>query len=157
MVDHAAHSAYPGYLSETIQFQAPANTRDTREIASLHLDSHLSTAQIAERVGCSKAYVILILKRAGLLRPKTKAQTNPLNYRNPVAPYGYRLVDGKLAPDSKELKVCRLIVDLMARQGFSSLKTAQYLTQKGAKNRRGASKWHNYTVSRIYARWKGRL
>jgi hypothetical protein len=126
-------------------------------MASLYVDQRLSSVQIAARIGCSKSYVLLNLKRLGLLRKKGEALTNPENYRNPVPPNGCRVADGKLTTHQAEIKVCRMIVDLIDRQGFNYLKTAQYLSKKGIKNRRGAPLWHHYTVSRIYLRWKGKL
>jgi len=157
-VEGAAHPANPSYLNETIQFQASARTFSLLEITSLYTEKRLSTPQIAERLGCSKSYVITTLKRAGLLRKKGPAQTDPKNYRNPIAPYGFRVnPDGQLVTYPAELKVCRLIVDLVDRQGKNFLGASQYLTRKGIKNRRGLTVWHHYTVSRIYRRWQGKL
>jgi hypothetical protein len=69
---------------------------------------------------------------------------------------GYRVVEGKVLTHPAELRVCRLIVDLVARQSMNYLTVSQYLTAKGVRNRRGTSVWHNYTVCRIYVRWKGK-
>lgn len=157
MVDHPASTAYPTYLTETIHFQAPISTLDPREIASLYVDKRLSSAQIAAQFGCSKSFVLLNLKRLGLLRKKGEAQTDPANYRSTSVPFGHRVVDGKLTTHSAEIKVCRIIIEMIDRQGLNYLKTAQALSQKGIKNRRGGAQWHHYTVSQIYRRWKGKL
>jgi hypothetical protein len=85
------------------------------------------------------------------------SQSVPTNYRRAIAPYGFRIIDGRLASNPSEMKICRLIVDLVDRRGLTCVQAAQVLEAKGLKGRNGLVKWHNYTVSRIFARWKGKL
>jgi hypothetical protein len=157
MVDRSERRTHHIYLTEIIQFQAFSKALDKAQIARLHTKDALSSAQIARRLGCSKTFVITTLKRLKLLRPMKESQSNPKNYRRAIAPYGFRIVDGKLAPSRPEMKVCRLIVDLMDRRGLTSVQAAQFLEGRGLKGRNGRPSWHNTTVSRIYARWKGKL
>jgi hypothetical protein len=157
LVDRSGHSQHRDHLTETLTFQGSSRAIDTSQIAALYIKDRLSTPQIAEKLACSKSFVITTLKRQGLLRCKSAAQTDPTNYRNPAPPYGYRVADGKLTPHPAEMKICRLIVSLIDDRGHNYLQAAQHLLQKQVKNRRGQVVWHHYTVSRIYARWKGKL
>ncbi len=157
VVELIEHGTHQGYLVDTIQFQAPTRTLDPRLIVSLYAEKGLSTFQVAQQLGCSKSFVITTLKRNGLLRQGARTQTDPENYRNAAPPFGYRVSQGKLVPNSVELKICRKIVDLINRQGWTYLRVAQLLCEKGIKNRHGTPVWHHYTVSRIYKRWKGKV
>ena len=157
MVDRAEYRTHTSYLTEIIQFQAFSKALNKSQIADLHTKDALSAAQIAERLGCSKTFVITTLKRLKVLRPMKGSQSVPTNYRRAIAPYGFRLVDGKLAPERTEMKICRLIVDLIDRRGLTCVQAAQVLEGRGLKGRNGRPVWHNTTVSRIHARWKGKL
>lgn len=157
MVEHAERSTYPSYLSEMIHFQVPTATQNPREIAKLYLEQRLSSAQIAQKLGCTKGYILLNLKRLGLLRRKSEAKTDPTNYRSSNPPYGFRIADHKLVTYAAEIKVCRMIVDLIDRKGLNKSQAAERLIQKGIKNRAGVVNWRNSTVTRIYKQWKNKL
>jgi hypothetical protein len=114
--------------------------------------------QIAERLGCSKSFAPLTLKQQGLLRrPKGIAQINPRNYRNPIPPYGYQVIEGRLVPSPEEMKVCHLIVDLIDRQGLNYSDVSRRFKEGRVLNRRGTPKWHHQSISNVYARWKGKI
>ena len=156
-MDHAECRTHTPTLVEIIEFQAPARSLDPAQIASLYTDKELTTSQVAKQLGCSKSYVVTSLKRRGLLRHKSISKINPNNYRSSMAPYGYRVVAGRLAPHAAEMKICRLVVELMDRRGMNQIQVVEHLSKKGFKNRGGKTTWHNQTVSRIYTRWKGKL
>ena len=157
MVDQSECSTNRLYPTETIRFRVSTKALDRGLLTSLYVEKRFSTKQIAEQLGCSKAFVIITLKRAGLLRRKGEAMTLPDNYRCHQPPYGHKVVGGKLVLHPGEIKVCRHIIDLIDRRGLNYLKTGQRLVQEGVKNRRGTFVWHNYTVRRIYDRWKDKL
>jgi hypothetical protein len=157
MVGRAGRRTYHIHLTETIHFQSFSKALDKAQIAEFHTKHTLSTSQIADKLGCSKTFVITTLKRLKLLRPMKGSQSVPTNYRRAIAPYGFRIIDGRLASNPSEMKICRLIVDLVDRRGLTCVQAAQVLEAKGLKGRNGLVKWHNYTVSRIFARWKGKL
>jgi transposase len=117
----------------------------------------LSCAQIAEQMDCSKTLVITTLKRLGVLQAKKGSRTKPENYRSRVAPYGFRVVDGKLVSSRSEMKICRLVVELVERRGLNLRQAAKVLEAKGLKGMSGLRSWHKETIGRIYARWKGKL
>ena len=157
MVDRPESRTHTPTLVENIEFSMRARGVDPSQIATLYAENKLSASQVAKHFGCSKTFVITTLKRRGLLRPMAAAATNPQNFRHAIAPYGYRVVDGKLLPHPAELKVCRMIVNLIDRQEMGQRQAAQVLMKKGIRGRNGRTNWHNITVGRIYARWKGKL
>lgn len=156
-LERTGYSTHTTYLIDRIQFQSFSKALDKAKIAELHTKNGLSAAQIAKQLGCSKTLIITTLKRLGVLQKKCGAQTRGKNYRNATPPYGFLVVDGKLASHPAEMKICRLIVDLVERRGLTCVEAARALEAKGLKGRNGLVKWHNYTVSRIFARWKGKL
>jgi len=83
--------------------------------------------------------------------------TNPNNYRHYNAPYGYRVKNGQLVLNPKDLKVCRIVVDFMDRKQRPARETARELIRRGLKNRRGEIKWGHLVVQQIFRRWKGKL
>ena len=157
MVERTGCSTHTSYLVDEIEFQPLSKVVDRAKIAELHAKDGLSCAQIAEQLGCSKTLVITTLKRMRLLQPMQGSQTKVSNYRNNVPPYGFRVVDGSLVTNLSEIKICRMIVDFVERRGLTCVQAAQALEAKRVKGRNGLVKWHNYTVSRIFARWKGKL
>jgi hypothetical protein len=157
MVERPESRTHTPSIVEYIEFLMPARGIDPSQICSFYVEKRLSTAQVAMHFGCSKTFVITALKRRGLLRPMAQALTNPNNFRHAIAPYGYRVAAGTLLPHNAELKVCRMIVDLIDRREMSQCQAAQYLMKKGIKGRNGRTNWHNNTVGRIYTRWKGKL
>ena len=75
----------------------------------------------------------------------------------PVPPYGYSVQNGKLVANKSELKVCRLVVELVERNGLQQNAVARELSKRGLKNRAGKTEWNSKTVFNIYKRWKGKL
>jgi transposase len=125
-------------------------------LRELYLEKGLSCHQIATQLGISKTVIVGRLGAMGILEKKGR-QNNPENYRCHEAPYGYRNQDGKLVPDKRELKICRLIVELRARKGWSLAKIVSELAKRGYTNRRGSTSWHHQSVTQIFNRWNGKL
>ncbi len=83
--------------------------------------------------------------------------TNPNNYRVRNPPYGFRIQDGHLIINKSEIRICRLVAELIERQGFSKIAVARELGARGCKNRIGSTKWDHGTVLNIFERWKNKL
>jgi hypothetical protein len=83
--------------------------------------------------------------------------TNPENYRYRVAPYGFSIQAGKLTPNRLEMKICRLVVERIQREGQTQCEVARELSRRGYKNRAGNLKWDSRTVFNILNRWKDKL
>jgi len=83
--------------------------------------------------------------------------TNPNNYRAPIAPYGYKVINCKLSPYKKELKICRLVVTLKNEGDISFNAVAKELAERKVKNRSGKTYWDHKMIQSIYKRWNGKL
>jgi hypothetical protein len=83
--------------------------------------------------------------------------TNPQNYLASVAPYVYRFVDGQLVANKKEVRICRLVVQLINEKGLSLQGAARELMQRNIKNRNGNVWWDHSMVKGIYRRWNGKI
>ena len=88
---------------------------------------------------------------------KPERNSNPKNYRCPVAAYGYQVEDGKLILNKRELRICKAVVELILRQGETYTDVARELGRRGFKNRAGSQTWNSKTVFNIYKRWKDKL
>ena len=158
MVEQAECGTNTSYLVDFLKITLLPKLLDFNEIRSLYLDKSLSAAQIAKEFEVAKSVIVGILNRGGI-RPglKTSRVNNPENYRLRVAPYGYKIRDGKLAPSKTEMKLCRLVVELVKRKGLSANAVAKELGIRGYQNRSGAAKWDHSTVISIFKRWKDKL
>ena len=54
-----------------------------------------------------------------MIHKDSERMTNPKNYRASVVPYGYRKVDGQLVTNKKEMRICRLVVQLVDGEELS--------------------------------------
>ena len=123
----------------------------------MYLNDGLSAKQIAEAIGISKTVVLDRLHAEGIRMKTGKDRVNnPDNYRLHTAPYGWKVKDGKLAPNKAELKICRRVVTLV-RQGLSYNAVAKELTKLGLRGRSGKAHWDHSTVISIYKRWNEKL
>jgi hypothetical protein len=57
----------------------------------------------------------------------------------------------------REVKVCRLVVDLIGRKGMSLAGTTRFLMTSKIKNRKGKAVWYPAMIRRIFIHWKGKL
>jgi hypothetical protein len=158
LVDQAEIGTNTCYLVDFIQIQFSSKFLDPVEIRRLFLEKQLSAAQIAGQFQVSKAAILSILHRAGVrLGTKVGRSTNPENFRNNSPPYGYMVKAGKLVPNKAELKICRAVVELRGRRGFSTTEVGLALEKKGFKNRNGRTVWNSNTILNIFNRWNGKL
>ncbi len=114
--------------------------------------------QIAEKLGCSPWAVSVRLRQLGIGKSiKKTAFNDPKNYCAPVVPYGFRKVKRQLVPCPKEMKICRLVVNLINKQGLSRNAVGRYLKAEGFKNRSGKTTWDKTVVTSIYKRWDSKI
>ena len=146
------------YLIDFIKINLSARLLNSEEIRSLYEKNGLSTTQIAKNLNVSKTVIRTRLREMGVKdNHEIQRNLNPDNYRCPVAPYGYMVRDGKLVPNTKELVICRLVVNLIGREGLAQTETARELGKRGFKTRIGKSKWDSKTIYNIYRRWTGKI
>lgn len=158
MVDQPEYGANTGYLVDSINITFNVKLLNFDDIKGLFLDKGLSAAQLAKKYGVSKTVILEGLHKIGVkVGGGGERMTNPQNYRCKNPPYGFLVKDGKLVPNKREMKVCRLIVELIDRRGFSSTATARELEAKGFKTRGGSDNWDHSAVRRIFERWQGKL
>lgn len=158
LVDQPEYGTNTSYLVDFIKVTLLPKLLNFNEIRVLYLEKGLSTAQIAREYDVAKSVIVGLLNRAGVHPGRNNSRSsNPENYRLRVPPYGFKIRDGKLVPSKPELKLCRLVVELIKRRGLSVNATAKELGKRGYKNRSGAVKWDHSTVRNIFKRWKDKL
>lgn len=124
----------------------------------LYLEKRLSINQIASLYRVARTVIRSRLRDLGIDIDAVKpVSTNPENYRCRIPPYGFLVRDGKLLPDRMEMIICRLVVELIHRNGRTHSEVARELTQRGLKSRSGKSKWDSKTIFNIFKRWKDKL
>lgn len=101
--------------------------------------------------------ILKLLNGAGVRIGKVGRSTDPKNYRNNSPPYGYLIRAGKLVPNKAEIKICRMVVELRDRRGYSITQVAKELERLGYKNRKGNTVWNTATVLNIFERWNGKI
>ena len=74
-----------------------------------------------------------------------------------IVPYGYRKDGDQLATNKKEIRICRLVVQLVNDHRLSLMGTARELMDRSIKNRNGNIWWDHSMVRGIYKRWNGKL
>ncbi len=110
------------------------------EIKAFFIQSGFSSAQIAERYGDSKIFILSAIHRSGIeLGTKVGHSADPKNYRNNSPPYGFSNRDGKLVPNKSEMKICRVVVELRGRRKLSTTQVCKELEKRGFKNHKGNS------------------
>ena len=158
MVDQPEYGTNTSYLIDFVQITYSAKLLNSEEIRKFYVNDGLSAAQIARHFGVAKSVILARLHDQGIrMGVSAGRSTNPENYRCRVPPYGYSLKAGKLIPSKPELRIARLIVELVARQGKSANWTAQELGRRGYKNRAGRTTWDHSTIRSIFKRWKDKL
>jgi hypothetical protein len=141
---------------DIIDFYSKPKSLKSGLLRALYDEEGLSAAQIAARLGISKAAVLLQLRRNSI-STKRGRENNPANFRRANPPYGYKIQDGKLVLSKSEMRVCSEIVELRGRKGLTLAATARELERLGLRKRDGTRKWHHQTVAVIFARWKNKL
>lgn len=157
MVDQPECGTNTCYLIDFIKINVNSKTLNLEEIKELFVQNRLSASQIGRRFGVAKSVILKLLNEAGVRVGKVGRSTDPKNYRNNSPPYGYMIRDGKLAPNKSEMKICRIVVELRGRRGYSTTQVVNELEKLGYKNRKGNTVWNTATVINIFERWNGKI
>lgn len=158
MVDQPESWTNYGYFIDFIQIRLAPKLLNFHEIRRLYLDEELSAAEIARRFDTVKSVILSILHRTGVrLGSGARPLNDPANYRAKNPPFGFKVECKKLVVSKSELRVCRAIVEMMGRKGFTISQTSRELSRKGFKNRAGRALWDNKTVKSIYEKWKDKV
>lgn len=157
-MDQIGYGTNRPYYLDFLRLCLPKKRVDFDHLRQLYEKKGLSAKQIAQELGVSKTFVIDKIRHLEIVKQAAgNRQTNPENYRFHNPPYGYQVKDSKLVLNSSELKVCRLIVDLLGHQGWSVKRTAEELQQRGFKSRQGSDVWHHTFIRSVFKRWHGKL
>lgn len=158
MVEESESGKNTPYLVDFIKITFSAKLLNVEEIRALYVEKGFSAAQIARQYGVAKSVILARLGALGIRNGAgTERSTNPENYRCRVAPYGYSIQAGRLVASKAELRICRLVVDLIRTQGLSANATAKELSRRGLKSRSGRPQWDHSTILSIFKRWKDKL
>ena len=156
LVDSCLHSTNRPYLTDIISFLAhPTYRLNPAILVKSYQEEGLSSGQVAKKLGISKSTVIKKLQGFGVsLRSKRGRMTIQNNYRHHNPPYGYSVKKGVLAPNPREVKVCRLIVNLIRDKGMGYSEVGRALGKKQIKNRKDKVKWGHSVIKGIFDRHK---
>lgn len=146
----------PAYYTDIIQHSLKPFKSKSHEIAEMYLKDGLSASQISDKLGISKTAILERLHNLGV-RKTEERMTNPRNYRAPVVPYGYRKSGDQLVTNKKEIRICRLVVQLINEREFSLMATARELMSQKIKNRNGNIWWDHSMVRGIYQQWSEKI
>jgi len=147
-VDRAGYRANTNEVTDFIAVFINPKNINLATIAELYRKDGLSAAKIATQVGLSKSAVLNKLHTLGIRR---ETRQNAIR-----APFGQKIVAGKLVPNRRELKIARLIVELRHRQMLSWKEVVHHLESKNLKTRNGCP-WKIGTAKRVFDRWNGKL
>jgi len=155
-VDRTGHRANTNEVTDFIEVFVNPKNINLATIAELYRKGGLSAAKIATQVGLSKSAVLSKLHSLGIRRENLK-DIEYDNHRPAIrAPFGQKIVTGKLVPNRHELKIARLIVELRARQSLSWKEIVHHLESENLKTRNGFH-WKIRTAKRVFDRWNGKL
>ena len=158
MVRQPEYGTNTPYLADFIEICLCPQLLNSAKIRDLHQQGGKSKAQIAAQFGVSRSVVTSRLRSEGIHCGNGKGRSiNPENYRNPSIPYGHAVKDGRLVLNKTEQRICKLVVELIKRQGKNHSEVARELSSRGLKNRAGRTKWDSKTVFNIFKRWKDKL
>jgi len=158
LVDQTRIGKNTNYLVDFIEITFAAKLLNVEEIRRLYVEGGYSSAQIARKFGVAKSVIVSRLHDAGVKPGRGVTRSNnPENYRCRVAPFGFSIKDGRLVPNRSELRICRLVVELMGRKKWTASATAKELGSKGYKNRYGNARWDHSSVIGIFKKWNGKL
>lgn len=143
-------------VTDLLEFVALPKAVDPAFIRHLYLEKGLTTSQIAERVGLSKAAILARLHQMGIRKqPDRGLQSDNYRFSNRV-PFGKRLVEGRLIDDRRELKAARLIVELRLRQQLSWSEVVQKVNLAGFRTKKGLF-WKLGTTRMVYEKWRDKV
>ncbi|MEZ4742682.1 MAG: hypothetical protein R3B45_09575 [Bdellovibrionota bacterium] len=146
------------YLRDIIYFHLKPLKTNSGRIADLYLSKGHSAKQIADEFGVSKTSILECLHSMDIRSGSGKGRVqNPNNYRLHNPPYGYRRFGDQLVVCKKQLKLCKLVVQLIDDEKMSLNAVARGLTSLGYKNKQDKCSWDHSVVKAIYVRWKGKV
>ena len=158
MVQQPEYGKNQAYYIDFIQICLAVKFINNDEIRELYQEKGLTINQIASRFKVSRTVIQCRLRE---MRTKESIPANklndPQNYKCRVAPYGFTVESGKLVPNRMEVKICRLVVQLVQRQGKSHSEAGRELSRLGHKNRSGNINLDSKTIFNILKRWKDKL
>ncbi len=129
---------------------------DSSVFAEKYLTSDHSAEQIAQKIGTSKQLVLARIRQEGIRKTKGRGRS-PENYRFPKsAPFGKRVIDGKLVVNPAEIKIARLIIELRDRKASSWAQVSLELNERGYRTRL-KTPWQEPSIRRIYRLWSSKL
>ena len=158
MVQQPEYGTNHAYYIDFIQICLAVKFINSDEIKELYEVQGLKINQIASRFKVSRTAIQCRLREMRLKESTTSSNPNSRqNYRSRVSPYGFSAESGKLIPNRLEMKICRLVVQLVQRQGKNHTEAARELSRLGYKNRSGSTVWDSKTIFNILKRWKNKL
>ena len=158
MVRQPEYGTNTPYLADFIEICLSPQLLNAAKIRDLYQQDGKSKAQIAAQFGVSRSTVTSHLHSQGVHGGTGKGRSNnPDNYRNPSIPYGHAVKDGKLVLNKAEQRICKLVVELIKRQGKNHSEVARELSSRRLKNRAGRTRWDSKTVFNIFNRWKEKV
>jgi biotin operon repressor len=146
-----------GLINGFEMFVAVLTTRDPSEhpMNKSYMDKLYQTRQeIADRIGIGKTAVSGHLKALKIKEKHTGRDQN--NYKFPNnPPYGFKVIDGKLVQNPREIKMARMIIQLKDREGLIWPKVIERMNAQGLKSRIG--EWTINSARNARLRWRGKL
>ncbi len=145
------------YLVDIFNFYSIPTKLDPDYFSKLYDKYQFSLKQISEKMGVSKSTVLEKIRQAQTPTRNLKySLTNPKNYRAPNPPFGFRVVDGRLVENKREIQLCRKIIE-MSDDGLSFNAIAKYFESKELKNRKNTNYWCHKSLKKFYNYWKTKL
>lgn len=106
--------------------------------------------------GLSKTSVLRRLHSLGIRKENIGEGAKDHQRAAVRAPYGHRVIDGRLVSDRQEQKVARLIVELRARQNLGWKEVVERLNVDELRTRNGIT-WKVGRVRMVFDRWNGKF
>ena len=154
MVDQARRWANRMYLYDFVALIVDPKKTKPAIVRDLYVIEGLSKSEIAERLDISKTAVSSHLKQLEIKEKHTGRDPNNYKFpRNP--PYGYKVMEGKLVQNPKEIKMARWIIQLKDRDALTWKQVLREMNQRNFKSRTG--EWTIDSARNARARWKEKL
>lgn len=155
LVSRAGCHSNKTYVSEFISKTLLPKKQTPDDFAAKYLKNGFTVKQMAEEIGVAKSTALRRLRDAGVQTIKGRG-TSPDNYRYKNPPFGFKLKEGRLVPNSKEMRIARLVVELRERQKETWEAISKALNEKNYRTRTGA-KWSLHGARFVYMKWAEKL
>ena len=155
MVSRLGHQTNSTYISDFIARIVLPKKQTPADFSEKYLKNSFSVKQMAEEIGVAKSTALRRLREAGVPTIKGRG-TSPDNYRYKNPPFGFKLKEGRLAPNPKEMRIARLVVELRERQKQTWEVISKALNEKNYRTRTGAQ-WTLHGARFVYTKWVGKL